>query len=73
MTETKISNFYKSFYISEIQKLVFHLPHVKIIGKNHCGDSRWTAFKRRKQFQDVICCRDYADRIVASFPHKLQS
>ena len=38
MMETTISNFHKSLYIPEIQKLVFHIPHVQILGKKHCGD-----------------------------------
>ena len=40
---------------------------------NDCGDSRWTAFERRESFQDVLCCRDYADTVVASFAHQIQS
>ena len=62
MMETKISYFHTSFYIPAIQKLAFHLPHVRILGKNHCGEMRRTAFKRCEFFQDVICCRDYAER-----------
>ena len=73
MTETAISNFHTSFYIPEIQKLAFYITHVQILGKNHCGDFRWTAFKRRESFQDVLCLRDYAERVVASFPQKTQS
>ena len=42
--ETTISNYCKIFYIPAIQKLVFHLPHVRIIGTNHCGDYHRTAF-----------------------------
>ena len=57
------------FYIPEIQKLAFHIPYVQIMDTNHCGESRRTAFKRRKLFQDVLCRRDYAERVVASFPH----
>ena len=71
--ETTISNSHTSFYIPEIQKLAFHIPHVQIMGTTHCGDSRWTEFKRRESFQDVLCFRDYSDRIVASFYHKIQS
>ena len=71
--KTTISNFHKSFYIPEIQKLLFHIPHIQILGKNHCGDSRQTAFKRRKSFQNVLCRRDYAERVVASFAHQIQS
>ena len=56
----KNSNLQTSFYTPEIQKLAFHIPHVQILGKNHFGDSRQTAFKRRKLFQDVLCCRDYS-------------
>ena len=47
MMETTISNFHTSFYIPEIQKLAFQIPHVQILGKNHCGDPRQTAFKHR--------------------------
>ena len=32
-----------------------------------------TAFKRRELFQDVICRRDYAERVVARFSNKIQS
>ena len=32
-----------------------------------------TAFKRQKLFQDVLCCRDYAERVVVRFDHKVKS
>ena len=73
MMETTISNFHTSFYISDIQKLVFHNPHVQILGTNHCGGSRRTAFKCRKSFKYVLCRRDYYDMVVSSFPHQIQS
>ena len=73
MMETTISDFHTSFYIPSIQKLAFHIPHVRILGKNHCGENRRTAFKRRELFQDVVCCRDYAEMVVASFSHQIQS
>ena len=38
MTETTISDFYTSFYILVIQKLAFHLAHVRILGTNQCGE-----------------------------------
>ena len=50
MMETAISNFHTSLYTPEIQKLAFHIPHVKILGTNHCGKSRQTAFKCRESF-----------------------
>ena len=34
---------------------------------------RRTAFKRRELFQDVLCRRDYAERLVASFANQIQS
>ena len=73
MMETTIPDLHTSFYIPAIQKLVFHLPHVRILGTNHCGEMRCSSFKRRDLFQDVICRRDYADRVVAIFANKIQS
>ena len=73
MMETTISNFHTSFYIPEIHKLEFHIAYVQIIGTNHCGESRQTAFKCRESFQDVLCRRDYAERVVASFANQIQS
>ena len=53
--------------------LAFHLPHVRILGTNHCGEIRHTAFKRREWFQDVLCRSDYAERVVARFANQIQS
>ena len=65
MMETTVSDFNTSFYIPAIQKLAFHMPHVRILGTNHCGEMRRTAFKQRELFQDVLCHRGYAERVVA--------
>ena len=46
---------------------------MRILGTNHCGELRRTAFKRRELFQDVLCRRDYAERVVESFANKIQS
>ena len=73
MMETTIYNFHTSFYIPEIQKLAFHISHVQIMGNNHCGDSRRTAFKQRESFKDVLCRRDYSESVFASFSHQIQS
>ena len=72
MMEAKISDFHTSFYIPVIQKLAFHLPHVRRLGTNHCSEMRRTAFKRRELFQDILCRRDYAERVVASFANQIQ-
>ena len=73
MTETTISDFHTSFYIPANQKLAFHLPHVRILGTNHCGEMQRTAFKRRELFQDVLCHSDYAERVVEKFANQTKS
>ena len=72
MMETTISDIHTSFYIQAIQKLAFHLPHVCILGTNHCSELQQTAFKQRELFQDVLCRRDYAERVVARFANQIQ-
>ena len=54
MMEKYIAEFHTSFYISEIQKQVFHLLHVNILGTAHCG-------KQDKKHSNVasqskMCC-----------------
>ena len=71
--ETTISDFHTNLYTPAIQKLAFHLPHVGILGTNQCGEMRCTAFKQRELFQDVLCRRDNAERVVASFANQIQS
>ena len=73
MTETTIYDFHTSFYITAIQELAFHLPHVRILGTNHCGEMLRTAFKRRELFQEFLCLRDYSERVVSSFANKIRS
>ena len=71
MMETTISDFNTSFCIPVIQKLDFHLPHVRIFGTNHCDEMRRTAFKRRELFQDFLCRRYYSERVVASLDQQI--
>ena len=71
--ETIISGFHTRYYISSIQKLAFRLPHVRILGTNHCGEMRHTDFKRSELFQYVLCCSAYAERVVAIFANQIQS
>ena len=73
MLEVTISYFNTRFYIPDIPKLVFHIPHVRILGTNHCGGIRRASFKRRELFRDIILRFDYAERVVASFPNQIQS
>ena len=49
------------------------MPHVHILGTNHCGEMRRTSFKRRELFQDILCRLDYAERLLASFANQIKS
>ena len=49
------------------------MPHVCILGTNHCGELRRTAFKRRELFQDLLCRSDYSERVVETFANQIQS
>ena len=73
MMETTIYKSYTSFYIPAIQKLAFHLTHVRILGTNHCGEMRRTAFKQRELFHDALCRCDYDERVVSIFSHQIKS
>ena len=73
MMETAISEFHIRCYIPAIQKLAFHLTHVRILGTNHCGAMRRKDVKRRELFQFFICRRDYSERVVANFANQIQS
>ena len=71
--ETKIYDYHTNFYIPAIQRSAFHLPHVRILGTNHCGELQLTAFKRCEYFQDVLCRCDYDEKMIAYFVHQIQS
>ena len=59
MMETSTADLYTRFYIPSIQKIVFHLPHVRILGTNHCGNTHLKELKRCIGKQDVLCHCDY--------------
>ena len=67
-----MSGFHSSFYIPAIQEFAFYLLYVRILVTNHCGEMRRTALKQRGLFQDVLCRRDYDERVVASFAHQIK-
>ena len=73
MMETTIYEFHIRYYIPAIQNLAFHLPHVRILGKDYCTEMRRTAFKRRELFQDVLFRHDYSERLVEIFSNRIQS
>ena len=49
------------------------MPHVRIIGTHHCGNTHHKAFKNCRPFQNVLVCCYYANRVVASFVHQIKS
>ena len=59
--------------MSVIQKLAFHLPHVRIIGNHYCGNKHRGFLKYLRSFQYVLCCCYYAERVLASFAHQIKS
>ena len=71
MMETSIAEFHIRFKISSIQKLVFQILYVRIIGNNHCSKTSHNAFKRYSAKQYFLCRRHYAERVVASFEHQI--
>ena len=68
--EICIADFHTSFYIPSIQNLAFHFPHVCILRTNHCGNTRREALKSCSTNQDMLCRRDYYERVVAIFAPK---
>ena len=60
-------------YIPAIQKLAFHLSHVRILGTHHCGKELREAFKRQGNLHDVLCYSGYEEQVVSIFSHKIKS
>ena len=73
LLETSITEFHGKFYIPEIQKMEFHLAHALILGTHHYGKEFRKAFKRRLDLHGVLCRCYYAEWVVSSFAHQIQS
>ena len=58
MMETSIADFHTNFYITAIQKLSFHIPHVHILGTHHCVNTR------HKTFKAVDCFKMYCVVVI---------
>ena len=72
LKERIIAEFHKNFYKPVIQKLAFHLPHVRMLGTNNCGKMCREYFKARQDKKDVITRRDYAEQLTEKFPVQIQ-
>ena len=66
-----IDKFITDYYLPMLEKLCYHLPHVIILSKHHCGEMRRTAILCNNH--DLFTRRDYADRLVAAFELEIQS
>ena len=53
--------------------LVFHLPHVHILGTHHRDKEIWEAFKHRGALHNVLRWCNYTERVVSGFAHQIQS
>ena len=71
--ESSILYLHNQLYIPSIQKLIFHLPHVIILGTHHCGNTPREAFKRHSAYQNLLCRCNYAEHLVARFAHQIKS
>ena len=72
MMDTSIFDFLQLFYLPIIKKLSLNLPHVRIIGKNHCGNSIREEFKCCADFHNVLCHQNYAECVVDSFAQPIK-
>jgi hypothetical protein len=68
LLEQPIGVFLKDFYLPGLEKLAYHLPHVIILSKNHCGAMRRLIFVR-----SIKTHRNYAERLLAIFDLEIQS
>lgn len=65
-----IGEFVNEFYKPALEAYAFHLPHVRILSKNGCGDDRRAAFLRI--LGALLCGRDYAERLLSSMNGEVQ-
>ena len=70
LMECAFGTFHTDYYQPSLEKLAYHRPHVKILGKAYCGAARLAAFKRKPS---VRTRRDYAERLAASFNLEAQA
>jgi len=64
MQHVPIGIFHRDYYLPALEKLAYHKPHVRILGKDCCGAERLAAHKRAPS---VRTRRDYAERLAAAF------
>ena len=70
MKDVPIGTFHVKHYLPALEKLAYHRPHCRILGKDHCGAERLAAFKRKPSIRTR---RYYAERLAAAFNLEIQS
>ena len=72
MMDSSMVEFHQYIYFPEIQNLAFHLPFLINLGTRHCGITLQVAFNCCSDFQDLLCRRDYSERIIARLAHQIE-
>ena len=73
MMDKYIADFCAIFYIPLIHKLAFYIPHVRILGDHHCGNTFCEAYNNSKSFRDfllLLLCRTSGSQF--STPNSIQ-
>lgn len=65
-----IGAFIREYYKPALESYAYHLPYVRILSKNGCGNDRRAAFK--KILYSLLCGRDYAERLGSSMNNEVQ-
>ena len=73
LLETSLTEFHGKLYIPPIQKLAFYFPRVNIIGTHHYRKELLDALKLQDKLHDVLFWCGYAEWVVYSFAHQIQS
>jgi hypothetical protein len=60
----------KNFYLVALERYAYHLPHVRILSKNSCGQMRQNWFNNTPGALKTT--RDYAERMSAAFNFEAQ-
>ena len=71
--EEPIHNFHKYYYIPTIDRLVFHLAHVHILGKNECISTIKEATRSHQKYRYIKLGKYYPKKYSDSTSLQIQS
>ena len=69
--ELIIGNFMYTFYLSSLEKYIYHVHYVQILSKTFCGKIRQNAYHSKPG--NILSIRDYAERMPVDFNLEMQS